>query len=656
MNRIFDMEKLKKGGIMPHCTILKFDRVLIEKKMQSFTSLCRYCLVAFFSLFVVAHCYGSVTDIIATSPDQKTKIEFATVKGQLQYRVVYNGHTVINWSRLGLQTNELQLANEIAIDGKTLHNHREQFKWPLGEDAVIDNNYQQIDLQCHSANVKFLVIARVFDGSVAIRYAVQKLEQPVHVTKELTEFNLTNDYRIYQYHEESVFRPTPVDSLYGIGDLPSTLASPKLYLSIGEAENRNYSKCVLVKGAKPHGLALNFYTDTVYRKGKAPAISRDSVLTFKDSLITPWRTICMSPTAVGLHRFSELSLKLTAPTDDQKAFLVRPGKVFRVQISTESGLHGVDLASRMNFQYIMYDAGWYGAEFRTTSDPTHTIPELDLPRVIAYAHSKHIGVILYVNYVGLRAKLDTILPLYKKWGVDGLKFGFVDGGTQKGLTWLDSAMQKVNDYGLVLNVHDHYKPTGLSRRYPYNISQEGIRGDENSPDAFHTMVLPYTRFLAGAADFTFCYPNKKNSFSKNLKVSKGQQLALTVIFFDPLQSIFWYGKPEDYEDGQDIEFLKYVPTVWDESHYLQGQIGENISVARRKGDTWFIGSATGYKPWETKLNLNFLMPGKEYEATIYEDDGSGNIKVSKKILKRGQTVKVNLAEKCGQAMIVRLMK
>lgn len=636
--------------------ILPFEHLLIGKKMPGFILLCRSCLLASFFLFLVDHCYASATDLAAMSPDQQTKIEFATVKGQLQYRLVYNRHMVMNWSRLGLQTNELQLADEISVDGKTVQNHHEQFKWPLGEDAVIDNNYQQIELQCHSINAKFVVIARVFNGSVAIRYAVQKLKRPVHVTKELTQFNLADEYRIYQYHEESVFRPTPVDSVYGISDLPSTLASPKLYLSIGEAENRNYSKCVLVKGAQLHGLALKFYTDTVHRKDKAPIISRDAVLTFKDSLVTPWRTVCMSPTAIGLHSFSELSFKLTAPTDDQKAFLVRPGKVFRVQISTESGLHGVDLASRMNFQYIMYDAGWYGAEFRTTSDPTHTIPQLDLPRVIAYAHSKHIGVILYVNYVGLRAKLDTILPLYKKWGVDGLKFGFVDGGTQKGLSWLDSAMQKVNEYGFVLNVHDHYKPTGLSRRYPYNLSQEGIRGDENSPDAFHTMVLPYTRFLAGAADFTFCYPNKKNSFSKNLKVSKGHQLALTVIYFDPLQSMFWYGKPEDYEDSQDIEFFKYVPTVWDESHYLQGQIGENISVARRKGDTWFVGSATGYKPWDTKLSFSFLTPGKVYEATIYEDDGSGNIKVRKKIVKHGETIKVNLAEKCGQAMIVRLMK
>lgn len=124
-----------------------------------------------------------------------------------------------------------------------------------------------------------------------------------------------------------------------------------------------------------------------------------------------------------------------------------------------------------------------------------------------------------MNYVGLKKYLNTIIPLYKKWGVAGFKFGFVDGFTQVGLTWLTSAIKKVNDAGFILNIHDNYKPTGLSRTYPMLLTQEGISGDENSPDAFHTMTLPFTRFLAGPADFTFCYPNSKNRFTKNLKVS-----------------------------------------------------------------------------------------------------------------------------------------
>lgn len=296
-----------------------------------------------------------------------------------------------------------------------------------------------------------------------------------------------------------------------------------------------------------------------------------------------------------------------------------------------------------------------GAEFRSSSDPTQVIPQIDMPKVIQHGKEKGIGVILYVNYVGLRAKLDTILPLYKSWGVKGLKFGFVDGLTQGGLTWLSSAIKKVNDYGFILNIHDNYKPTGLSRTFPALLTQEGIRGDENSPDAFHNTVLPFTRFLAGPADFTFCYPNSKNSFSKNIKVSMAQQLALTVIYFSPLQSIFWYGQPNDYTNEEEIEFFKYVPTVWNESHYIAGDIGKNISVARRKGDTWFVGNAAGLEDWKDNIRFDFLTKGKTYVATIYEDDEE-SIRKRTMNVKKGDTFPLNIKAKGGQTLIINPLK
>ena len=195
--------------------------------------------------------------------------------------------------------------------------------------------------------------------------------------------------------------------------------------------------------------------------------------------------------------------------------------------------------------------------------------------------------------------------------------------------------------------------TGLSRRFPALLTQEGIRGDENSPDAFHTTVLPYTRFLAGPADFTFCYPNSKENFSKNLKVSKAQQLALTVVYFSPLQSIFWYGKPNDYTNEAEIEFFNFVPTVWNESHYLAGDIGKNISVARRKGDIWFVGSAAGFEAWKSNIQLNFLTKGRVYAATIYEDDETGSIRKRTETIKKGDVFPFDIKAKGGQAIVIR---
>jgi len=591
------------------------------------------------------------------SPDGKTVVRFSLNKEkQIIYNLNFRGKGIVGWSALGLLTDKQNLNSEITISRAEVKPHRESFDWPLGEDARIDNNFQEVILYCKSSNAVFTVKGRVYNGSFAFKYLCKNLgsTEPVRLKKELTEFNLADVYTIYQYHEESVFTHIPLNNMPGTSDLPSTLVSNNnLYVSIGEAENRNYSKSVLVKGNKPNSLTLNFYVDTLYRNHEVASIRKDSLVYFKDSLVTPWRTISCASSAIGLHEFSQLNLKLVTPLNTATPKGIKPGKVFRVPISTQGGLTGADFAARHNFQYIMLDAGWYGAEFRTTSDPTKPISGLDLPAIISHATSKGIGVILYVNYVGLKAKVDTILPLYKKWGVSGLKFGFVDGGTQEGLTWLDDAMKKVNDYGFVLNVHDHYKPTGLSRRYPYNLSQEGIMGDENSPDAFHTTVLPYTRYLAGPADFTFCFPNSRSDFAKNLKVSKAQQMALTVVYFDPLQAIFWYGNSEDYINEEEIEFFKYVPTVWDKSQYLAGEIGESISVARKKNGIWYMGSAAGMVGWKTSIKLNFLDKGKSYVATIYEDDGKGGVKTRQLKLQKGKLFLLEIAAKCGQAVIIR---
>lgn len=589
------------------------------------------------------------------SPDNHTRAQFSLdEQGQLYYRLIFNTRLIVNWSRLGIETTGSSLVRGITLKGSAKKEINEKFLWPLGEDASLVNHCNELTLHCTSGRGNYDIIARAYDGSLAFRYACKQLgDSIVQLKSELTEFNLATSYRIYQYHEESVFKPAMVDSLPGTSDLPSTLTAAQSYISIGEADNRNYTKCLFVHGSRPNSLALQFYTDTLYRDRRVQSVRKDSSIRFTDSLITPWRTISCSSTAIGLHAFSQLNLKLVKPLSNKIPDYVKPGKVFRIPINTQGALDGIDFAQKMNFQYILVDAGWYGAEFRTTSDPTKYLPDFHLPDIIAHARQKGIGVILYVNYVGLKAKIDTILPLYKKWGVSGLKFGFVDGGTQKGLAWLDSAMKKVNDYGMILNVHDHYKPTGLSRRYPHVLSQEGIRGDENSPDAFHNTVLPFTRYLAGPADFTFCYPNKVNDYSKNIRVSKAQQMALTIVYFDPLQAIFWYGRSQDYKDEADIEFFKYVPTVWDESRYVQGEIGEGITVARRKGRTWYLGSAAGLQKWGGSFKLDFLEKNQVYTATVYSDDGQGRIQIKKVELRHNDAFVVNLDAKGGQTVILR---
>jgi len=573
------------------------------------------------------------------SPDGKTYMHIFTKDGELSYSISFHRKEIISPSALGLEVNGYNSGTKVNVKSADKGFHSERISWPIGENSIIDNTYNELILGCESGPYTYNLKVRVFNGSVAFKYVfpAQKGLEKATINKENTAFRISDSALIYQYHHESVFTPTNVDTLNKTCDFPATLKSRNFYLSIGEADNRNYTKAELEKGSGDNSLSVVFV--------------RDKEVTFDTGFETPWRTVSISKSAIGLHQFSELFLKLTPPSDTDLSKVV-PGKLIRAQLNTQSGLDCIDLAKRMNFKYIMFDGSWYGPDRMVSSDPTVPIAAIDMPKVLEYARQNDIGVILYLDYVGLRLYLDKALPVYKQWGIAGLKFGFVDGFSQKGLAWLNDAIKKVNDNGFILNIHDNYKPTGLSRAYPYLLTQEGIRGDENSPDAFHTTTLPYTRFLAGAADFTFCFPNPVNSYSKNIKVSKAQQLALTVVYFSPLQAIFWYGRPKDYTNFDEIEFFKYVPTVWDETRYLAGEIGENISVARRKGTTWFIGNAAGLNAWKTNLKLDFLDKGKSYKATFYEDGSNGQIVKRVSRLKRGYKLMIDLKMKGGQAIMI----
>lgn len=597
----------------------------------------------FVSLSVIANSKSIVYQ--AFSPDKKTRIEVTVNKEKtLAYRIWLANEPVLDWSVLGFTLNDVAIGETTVIKKQFTRKHTESFAWRLGENDVILNNYNELTLDCVSGTVTYQLVVRIFDGSVAFRYVLPKGAR-THtglIRKEHTSFTLPGKFMIYQYNEETVFTPTDVSNLQKTCDFPATLTNGQLFLSISEADNTHYTKAVLAKGKTPTTLGITFHKDSVRTKG-----------TFE----TPWRTISVATSAIGLHAFSDLPLRLCPPSTQPVPDWIRPGKLIRSSLTTQGGLNCIDFAASHNLQYILFDAGWYGAEFRTTSDPTQVIPAIDLPKVIQYGKEKNIGVILYVNRIALRTRLDEILPLYKKWGIAGLKFGFVDGLTQEGISWLIPAIQKAYDHGFILDIHDNYKPTGLSRTFPNLLTQEGIRGNENNPDAFHNTVLPFTRFLAGAADYTFCYPNTNRYFTDNLyktklQVSKGQQLALSVVYFSPLQAVFWYGNPTDYNDEEEIEFFKRVPTVWNESHYLAGEPGKFISVARRHGTVWYVGSAAGLTDWSGKLPLSFLASGKQYQATVYEDDGTSSIRKRVVEVKADTPFSVNLKAKGGQALII----
>mgnify|MGYP001007054738 CR=1 FL=1 len=203
------------------------------------------------------------------------------------------------------------------------------------------------------------------------------------------------------------------------------------------------------------------------------------------------------------------------------------------------------------------------------------------------------------------------LPIWE-WGIAGIKFGFVGVGHQEANRWIHEAVKKCADYNLIVNIHDNYRPTGLSRTYPNLLTQEGIRGNEHMPTARHNCTLPFTRFPMGAGDATICY------YDARLKTTHAHQLAMAIIIYSPLQTVLWYDKPDDHQGEAEIALFEQLPTYWDETKVLLGVIGEYALLARRKGQKWFVGGITNEHGREITINCGFLAES-QYSATIFED-------------------------------------
>ena len=374
---------------------------------------------------------------------------------------------------------------------------------------------------------------------------------------------------------------------------------------------------------------------------------------------TPWRAVIVGDRAGDLLERNYLLLNLNEPSKLADTSWIKPGKVIReVTLSTKGGKEAIDFARQRNLQYIEYDAGWYGHEYDNASEATgvHIDPlrkqsdpayiGLDLPEVIRYGKEKGIGVILYINQRVIEKQRSVILPLYEQWGVKGVKFGFVNVGSQYWTKWLYDGVELAAQHHLMVDIHDEHRPTGLSRTYPNLVTQEGIAGNETMPTPDHNATVPFTRFLAGAADYTICY------YVDRIKTTRAQQLALAAIYYSPWQFMYWYDRPSDYHGEPEVEFFDHVPTVWDETRVIDGQIGRYITVARRSGNDWFVGTITNGIGRRVDVPLTFLPAGHKFQAHIYEN-GRGrekDVKISTREVDSKSVIVAGLPAAGGQAI------
>lgn len=480
---------------------------------------------------------------------------------------------------------------------------------------------------------------RAYDEGIALRYILPMHPDAIYhrILAENTEFSFPEGTMAwYTQWAQAPYELLPLKDWPDECERPLTLKlADDLYAAVGEAAQIDFPRGKLKLSQTKANTVVTALNDN----------ATDIVTPYA----LPWRVIMASERLGGLLENNDIYLNLNEASAIADESWIRPGKIMReTTLTTENSLKCIDFCAAHNMDYILYDWKWYGPSFDFNSDAREVVAPIDMKKVVEYGKSKGIGVWVYVNQHALQKQAEQIFPLYKEWGLAGVKFGFVQFTSQHWADWVHRTVRLAAQNDLMVNIHDEYRPTGYSRTYPNLLTQEGIRGNEEFPSATHNTVLPFTRMLCGAGDYTVCY------FDPRIKNTHAHQLTFPVLFYSPLQTLYWYDTPARIKEVPELEFFDNVPVVWDETRVVDDAIGEHVVIARRSGEEWFAGAITNDEGRTLKVPTAFLEAGRDYVLRVYTDDplseSPTKVKCSRYIVKGGQTLAFDLQPKGGAAM------
>lgn len=367
----------------------------------------------------------------------------------------------------------------------------------------------------------------------------------------------------------------------------------------------------------------------------------DYIASFDGATSFPWRIVSVSENDAQMAD-SDLVWKLASAAEDRDWSWVKPGKVawdwwndwnlygvdFRAGINNDTYKYYIDFASKYGIEYVILDEGW---AVNKQADLFQVIPEIDLEELVAYGKERNVGLILWAGYWAFDRDMERVCDHYSKMGIKGFKVDFMNRDDQKMVDFYTRTAKLGAKYGLLIDFHGAFKPSGLQRTYPNVINFEGVFGLEQMKWAkehvdmvTYDVTMPFIRMFAGPVDYT--QGAMRNAVRKNYRpvntepMSQGtrcRQLAEYVIFESPLNMLC--DSPSNYmSESECTEFIASVPTVWNETRALEGKVGEYVSIARRSGDIWYVGALTDWNKRTLSLDLNFLPEG-DYQVEIFRD-------------------------------------
>jgi alpha-glucosidase len=370
---------------------------------------------------------------------------------------------------------------------------------------------------------------------------------------------------------------------------------------------------------------------------------------------------------------SEIIRNLSAPSKIEDTTWIKPGVMAwdhwwtgDTIMDTETIKKYIQLAADMGWEYQLIDADWYGDWQNYGEEPlaepshitTHT-EALDMDEVRRFAKEKGVRLWLWLHWedVARDQAYKQAFPLYEQWGIAGVKVDYMDRDDQEMVNWYEEITKTAAKHHLMVNFHGAFKTSGFDRTYPNQVTREGILGNEYNKwskldTPTHKVTLPFTRYLEGPADYTpGGFLNRQpDKFQTNVKPTQVQgtraaELALFVVYDSPVACVCEH--PDRLRDQPGADFLKVVPTVWDDTRVLVGKVGEEIVTARRSGDEWFVGALTNENGRELAVPLGFLGDG-QWKLTLWRDardadQNAEHLEVETRTVSADDTLTIQLA-------------
>ena len=627
------------------------------------------------SMFCLIAACAMAGNYEVSSPNGKVKVVVNTDEA-VKWSVSYSGQTVLQPSVIDIQLRQGKKTLGLGQVGKVARMQIESsFKNPFYKKAEISDAYGQMLMY---TNQKFTIEVRAYDDGAAYRL-ISSNTKPSLVVNETAEFSFADDYQAfvpyvndnrggerYCYSFESYYDEAPLSKMF-----PDSLAITPLAVCLPggmkaivmDAGVENYpgmfvkrAKCEEVKGEKlvaefaPYPLAQEI--GGYDRLNLVPTKRADYIAKLDGRQSLPWRAVVITERDADILN-CDMAQRLAPACRIADTSWIHPGKVawdwwnncnitgvdFASGMNTNTYLYYIDFAAKNKIEYVIIDEGWSGKE----SLMDDLSPEIDLPRVIAHGKEKGVGIILWSSWRNLIGSnplndikvTDEVMKHYADMGIKGFKVDFFDRDDQQVIASAYKIAESAARYHLYLDYHG-LKPFGIQRAYPNIFNFEGVKGLENSKweprvgdgplhnQPRYDVTAPYLRMLAGPMDYTpgammnamkdSFFGNNDHPMSQGTRV---HQMAMYTTFEAPLQMMA--DSPTKYMQNQECtDFIAQIPTTFDETVALDGQLGEYIVIARRKGTTWYVAAMTDWTARDLAIPLSFLGEGK-FSADIFAD-------------------------------------